>query len=400
MPIGIAPSDRKLLAIGGGLLILMLAGSILLAPPNEQFNSPVPSTYSAQSGGAEAAYLLLERLHYGVRRWEDAPSELPSNAHNVLLILAGPTQAPTEPERNALEGFVRRGGHALFTGANMADFFSGANIVSEAPDPAWRSFPSTIPSRLDRGVSRITIQQMAAWGDLRGSQIPLFGENALPVVVSFRIGDGGIVWWAGSTPLTNAGITRDNNLTFFLNSVSNGPGGAPYEIYWDEYFHGQRSSLWSYARKTPLAWGAGQLGLLVVAVVFTFSRRNGPVYIPPRVSRLSPLEFVDTLGGLYERAGAASSAVSISHLRLRFLLTRQLGLPSDTGDASLAQAAEERLGWRDFQQSDLLGRAERAGGAPKLQPREALALVQDLERHAARLEARPEASSRPSKEKA
>jgi len=129
--------------------------------------------------------------------------------------------------------------------------------------------------------------------------------------------------------------------------------------------------------------------------VFTFSRRSGPVYIPPRVSRLSPLAFVDTLGGLYERAGAASSAVSVSHLRLRFLLTRQLGLPVDTSDASLARAAEERLGWRDFQQSDLLGRAERAGRESKLQPREALALVQDLERYAARLETRP----RPSKEK-
>jgi len=86
---------------------------------------------------------------------------------------------------------------------------------------------------------------MAAWGDLRGSQIALFGENGLPVVVSFRVGDGDIVWWAGSTPLTNAGITRANNLTFFLNSVSNDSGGAPYEIYWDEYFHGERSSLWS-----------------------------------------------------------------------------------------------------------------------------------------------------------
>ena len=124
-------------------------------------------------------------------------------------------------------------------------------------------------------------------------------------------------------------------------------------------------------------------------MIFTFSRRSGPLYIPPRMSRLSPLEFVDTLGGLYERAGAASLAVAVSHLRLRFLLTRQLGLAADVASDSLSQSAEERLGWKGFVKSDLLGRAEKASRAPKLRPREALALVQDLERYADKLEIRP-----------
>ena len=72
---GIAASDRKILLVGGSLLLLMLAASVILAPPGEQFNSPVPSTYSAQSGGAKAAYLLLSELHYLVRRWESSPTK-------------------------------------------------------------------------------------------------------------------------------------------------------------------------------------------------------------------------------------------------------------------------------------------------------------------------------------
>jgi hypothetical protein len=386
---GIAREDRKLLAAGGGLLVLMLTASILLAPPNRQFSSPVPSTYSPQPAGAEAAYLLLERLHYSVRRWEDAPAELPTEANAVLLILAEPTEAPTDKERKALEDWVRGGGHVLYTGAGIQSFFPEADISDVPPDPAWRSFSPSVPSYLDRGAARITIQPQANWQELRASQVALYGDGDFTAVVSWRVGKGDVLWWAGSTPLTNAGITRENNLTFFLNCVSAPSNGESPSIYWDEYFHGQRSSLWSYARNTPLRWGAAQLGFLAVALIFTFSRRSGPVYIPPRISRLSPLEFVDTLGGLYERAGAASSAVAVSELRLRFLLTRQLGLAADAPSASLSQAAEDRLGWKDFVSSNLLGRAEKASRSRKLRPREALALVQDLERHADKLEIRP-----------
>jgi hypothetical protein len=131
-----------------------------------------------------------------------------------------------------------------------------------------------------------------------------------------------------------------------------------------------------------------QLAVLALAILFTFSRRSGPIFVPAGVSRLSPLEFVDTLGGLYERAGAASSAVSISYLRLRSLLSRQLALPSNSPDAELGQAAEQRLGWKDQGITELLQRAESSSRLPKLPPREALDLVQKLERFAGLLSLR------------
>jgi hypothetical protein len=105
---------------------------------------------------------------------------------------------------------------------------------------------------------------------------------------------------------------------------------------------------------------------------------------------LSPLEFVDTLGGLYERAGAASSAVSVSYLRLRFLLTRQLGMSSNTPDAELGLAAVQRLGWKDSGLADLLKQAATSSRMAKLSPREALEQVQKLERYAAKLDFRPQ----------
>ena len=58
-------------------------------------------------------------------------------------------------------------------------------------------------------------------------------------------------------------------------------------------------------RKTPLPWAGWQIALAFAALLFTFSRRSGPLRMPLQESRLSPLEFVDTLGDLYQSAHAA-----------------------------------------------------------------------------------------------
>lgn len=388
MPTGITRSDRKLLLIGGALLLILLVASALFAPPADEPKSEVPSTYSTQSAGAAAAYRLLSKLHYPVRRWENPPTELDVDPANLLLILAEPSQPPSAGERKALADFVEDGGHVLFTGANIRAYFPNADVSSERPRPGWRSLQPNMPSALTRGVEQITIQAQAYWGKLAAPQLSIYGEHGSPAVVSWLLGDGQIIWWAGSTPLTNAGISREDNLTFFLNSVANWSAGEPYKIYWDEYFHGERSSLWSYVAKTSLAWGVLQVSLLAAAVLFSFSRRNGPTYLPAEVSRLSPLEFVDTLGGLYERAGAASSAVSISYLRLRHLLARQLGLGSNTSDAEFVLAAEQRLGWKESGLAESLRKAQAASREANLRPRDALELVQSLEKFAAQLNVR------------
>jgi uncharacterized protein DUF4350 len=390
--LGIAGPDRKLLMIGGALLIVMLTTSVALSPPEGSLPSPVPSTYSTQSAGAKAAYMLLSQLHYPVRRWEEAPTELPKDGSNTLLILSNPTQTPSTKEREALANFVESGGHVLFTGPNITDFFPGAAVSWKALDPERVSYAPNFPSGISRNASHITIQPHAYWRELSEEQLALYGNADSPAVVSWQIDDGAILWWCGPTPLINSGITTDDNLAFFLNSVANWSPESSYQIYWDEYFHGQRSSLWSYTRNTPLTWGLIQVGLVAAAVIFTFGRRRGPIYRQATVSRLSPLEFVDTLGGLYERAGAGSSAVAVSQSRLRYLLTRQLGLPGDTPDVQLAQAAEQRLGWKDFSVENVLGRAAVASRVAKLKPREALGLVQDLERHAQKLEVHPRLS--------
>jgi len=391
MPLGLDTGERKLLAICGSVLLLLVIATAILSPPDEYSGSKLPSTYSSTSDGAEAAYLLLEQLRYPVSRWEQPPTELPSSPEGALLILAEPAQYPDKAEREAVDAFVRDGGRVLFIGSSVSVFFPEADVSLLPPDPKWSDYSPYLPSPISRDAQKITIQPEATFGALNQRAVVLYGDPDQPLVVAWRHGKGEILWWGGATPLTNAGITTNDNLRFFLNCVAN-PAGATiagsYHIYWDEYFHGERSSLWSYASHTSITWALVQIGLIAAAVVFTFSRRSGPVYKPALVSRLSPLEYVDTLGGLYQHAKAGAAPVVVSLQRLRYLLTRQLALPTDTPDAELAHAAEERLGWKNFESEQLLTHANAATRAEKLPSKEALDLVQKLEAYAARLELR------------
>lgn len=388
MPTGISASDKKILLAGGALLLFMATVLGVLTPPEEQSESPVPSTYSTQSHGAAAAYRLLQALRYPVRRWENPPTELNKEPGSILLVLAEPLQAPTEKERKALSDFVVRGGHVLFTGGRLTDYFPDAAISHIPPDPKFVTYSAVMPSAVIKGAKRVTLQPQATWAALKPEQMALYGADDAAGVVSWEKGAGQILWWAGSTPLTNSGITRDDNLQFFLNSAANWKEKGGYHIYWDEYFHGQRSSLWSYVGKTSLAWSSVQFGLLALAVVFTYARRSGPTFVPSEGSRLWPLEFVDTLGGLYERAKAASSAVAVSYARFKTMLARQLAMPTSARDSELAAAAEQRLGWKDSGLGLLLGRAAAAQNEERYPAGDALKIVQDLEKFAERLDAR------------
>jgi len=383
MPASIDASDRKLLVIGGAILFLLTAGLAFVGIDPQEPGISIPSTYSSASGGARAAYLLLQDLHYKVSRWERSPTELPGDADNAVLIIADPLDTPTKEERAVLENFVDDGGQVLFTGARIKAFFPNANVTREIPTLEWRTFSADLPSNYTSGAEKIVLQSGATWQAPVASQQPLYGDPRFPVVLSWRIGEGRVLWWAAATPLTNAGITREGNLNLFLNAM-NSPAAADrsaVQIYWDEYFHGQRTSLWSYLQKTPVAWGLAQVAILGVIVVLTFGRRSGPIVLPPVVSRLSPLEFVDTLGGLYERAGAEPAVVGFVYQRFRATLSRQLRLSASASDTELADALQVRLGWKESGLKSTMARALVASRSHKVGPEEALGLIGDLERY-------------------
>jgi hypothetical protein len=210
-----------------------------------------------------------------------------------------------------------------------------------------------------------------------------YADQDRPIVVSYQAGKGEVIWWGASTPLSNANINSAGNLELLLNSLG-GPGET--RVLWDEYFHGSRSSMGSYMAAAPVLWGLAQGGLIVLVMILTYSRRNGPVYPASTPSRLSPLEFVETLGGLYRRAKATHVALEVPYARFRMLAARQLGMKPDTPTALLARAVANRLGYRDSSVEELLQTIEAAMYDPELREHAALKLVQQLNLHTRRLQ--------------
>src|SRR5580658_1225279 len=380
MPGLLAGSDRKLLIITGVVLFVLVLLVSLVAPQATQRAESSPSSYASDSGGALAAYSLLQEMHRNVLRWEEPPNELP-DPEDVVLILADPMQAPSEGERAALLQFVKRGGRVLFTGPGAGAFFEEANSTESEAGSEPVTFEADVPSGFTRGAPKISMRQEAEWLELNDSQIALYGEHDSPAVLSWRIGKGTILWWAGATPLTNAGILAENNLELLLNAVSDptAPADEQPDIYWDEYFHGERSSLSAYIGKTPLPWGILQIAFVGIAVILTFARRSGPIAMPAAVSRLSPLEFVDTLAGLYQRAHAEPAVVGIVYQRLRTALSRQLRLSSAVSDTDLGQAVAQRLGANGADFVRTMQRAAAASRAARISAAEAFSIVKSLE---------------------
>lgn len=381
MPLKLARSDRRLLIWAAIIFLPIIVALALLS--STQSDSGIPSTYSTGSSGAKAAFLLLEKLGYQAERWEQPPSELPAGAGHTVLVLAEPLIPPEPQEKAALRLYLARGGKILATGFSAEFFLPNSQTVRElVPQPVPKTYRPQLISALTRaGV--ISMSPEAYWKNCSTSCLVHYSDDGRPIVISYRVDRGEVIWWGASMPLSNGGVLNAGNLTLLLNSL-----GSPSDtrVLWDEYFHGSRHTLGSYIAERPVAFALAQLGLLALAMLLTYSRRNAPIYPAGEASRLSPLEFVETLGALYRRAHAVRAALEVPYMRFRAQAIRQLGLKPEIATPELARALGNRLGYKDAALEDLLARVETALYDPGLSEAQALDLVQELNGHVQRLQ--------------
>jgi hypothetical protein len=341
-----APSrDRRIvLWILGGMVAIIVAFSII-SPANDDSN-PFPTTYNSGSAGIKAAYLMLGELGYTAERWESPSANLKDvEASKTTLILTDPN-LPTEGFKQIqadIADFLSRGGRVLATGRSGAYFLPGAK--TDGPTRLYGKLCFSTPEGQGplADAGKVSIADDVRWVALepkfRVSQ--LCGNDA--VVVSYRYGAGEAIWWSSPMPVTNLGLKEDASLKLVLASV----GGADRRILFDEYFHGARQSLWDTAKGLPirqLFWQCAAVAFLLVA---SFGRRNGPLRMPVRLPRSSPLEFAQSMGRLYQKAGATQAAVDGARQRLLRFLEEQCGIPRDvlrSTPQAIAHAVEERLG--------------------------------------------------------
>jgi hypothetical protein len=349
--------DLVVVLIAAALMVLVAGATAVIAPPDEGVGVRGSSLSSGAEGG-KAGFLLLRRLGYVVQRTFEPMVSLGADPATDVLVLMAPQQSPSDLDVAALTRFVEHGGVVIVGEQQrwLPSLSRGAlRHSSEATPIAVGASPLAL------GAPKIRMDHITAAGEPRPPFTTVYADARGAAVVVGRVGRGRVIYWASALPATNAAIDEPGHVELLVNAI-----GPPLErrVLWDEHYHGHRRSAWSYAAGTPLPAALAQLGLIGVAAILTVSFRRRPLRAVPDPPRTAPLEFVETMGGLYQRAGATTTAVAVALAHLRRRLIAVSGLPADADDATLARGAAARAGQTPESLAALLARARAAAGAP------------------------------------
>jgi hypothetical protein len=323
---------RAFVVFGVGMLLLMVLAAWLNSDNRDQ-EEGYPSSYSVQRRGGKAAFLVLQQSGYPVERWEKSPAELPSDADGMILLLAGPESYPRPEEYGGIIRFLLHGGRVLVAGVFPNQFVPQSSVEVGEARIGYVECKPVAPTHLTRGGA-ISQDGGLIWHDSGDATVAHYADkDDEPVVVSYALGRGQVIWWASALPLTNAGIRDRGNLDLLLNSV-----GDSKRILWDEYYHREHAFDSGHPDNSAQIWALGQAAFLALLVLLTFSRRSGPIVPLLQESRLSPLEFVETLGNVFQRAKGTQVAVEIALNRLQQMAAWRLGIRANAGASEIVQA--------------------------------------------------------------
>jgi hypothetical protein len=369
--------DKRLLLACGTLVTLLI---VLLAvfSPGKEDDDPTPSSYSTAPHGARAAFQLLQQAGYQVERQTDSLAEL-DDLHmdeHTTVIFAEPFLQNVSDSKQSVKAILDRGGRVLVTG------FSGGLLL---PDNAVQSNgvaamecdarPKGSGDLTTSGTVHMTLK--ARWKPGNPLQQVAYTCQGDAVAVTYRSGKGTAVWWADSLPLENAGIQRNDNLVFFLNSV--GPA-ATTRVLWDESLHGPPPSLVSYTQGTPLKWIGWQLLMIAALMLWSYGRRSGPLRPDPAAPRTAQIEFVHSLGSLYQAANATQTAVGDAFQQFRQRLEQMFAIPQSlpASSSGMASALAQYFGSEAQTVQQAMLECEEAMATEKLPAKVALLRIQAL----------------------
>jgi hypothetical protein len=384
---------RILVWVAAAVLVVIVAGAFL-APARED-NDVTPNTYNSGSHGAKGAWLLLSDLGYKTDRWERSAKDLGEvDAPHTTLILADAYPLDALREKPGIADFLKRGGRVLATGAVSAAMLPESDIAG--PNHIYSDLCYTTPqglspmARAGRVGLAVPVRWKAEGVNVRADQN--CGDDA--VVVHYASGKGEVVWWSSSDPLSNRGLKQDASLKLFLASL----GGPEQTVMFDEYIHGARPDLWATAAGTPVKALEWQLVTVAALLIFSHGRHSGPLRALVRTPRTSPLEFAESMGDLYRKAGAVSVATGCAERRLMQFLEHEGGIPRETLRSSpeaIAEAVAQRFRYAPAGLVDDLKTLRQAEFA-KYSARSGLMLVKRVDEHISRLRgsAKPRATMR------
>ena len=377
---------------GDRAIVLWLVGATVAAVllfalfgPREDTNDPEPTSYNASSAGVKAAYLLLPQLGYGADRWTAPPTDLGRlDAAHTTLVITEPTLPFKDLEvvQTSLKKFLERGGRVVATGQAGATLLPGGLTSGGTGVIGGLCLTEGEGAGTLGRPQEVKITEPVRWS----AEGPLYrvaqrcGKDA--VVVNYPVGKGEAVWWSSPRPMSNQGLKDDASLALLLASL--GPPSSRTVLF-DEWLHAEHETVGSTLAGLPWWPLALQCAAVAVLLVLSFGRRSGPLRLPATLPRTSPLEFAESMGRLYEKAGATSAATGAAESRLLQFLHESCGLTRETvrgGPAAIAEALRARFGgdWHSLENDlEYAQHAAEGSGAGRLGGRGALKLVQALD---------------------
>jgi hypothetical protein len=346
-----------------------------LFSPGNNAEDLTPSSYSTAPHGAKAAFELLRQAGYQVERQSDSLTQIEDRVdEHATVVFADPFLQDVNASREAVKALLDKGARIVVTG------YAGGLLVPNNEVEANRFPPSECKADANgfgqlAGSGTVRLTPGGRWKQSNPLHHVAYTCQGDAVAVTYKAGKGTVIWWAGALPLENSGLPQADNLVFFLNSM--GPPATTH-VFWDESLHGDSPSLLSYTQGTPLHLIGWQLMLVVALLLWSYARRSGPLRPDPVVPRTTQIEFVHSLGSLYQAAGANQVAVTGAYQHFRQRLEQLFAIPQNRSAAALEGALSQHFGTGGERLLKTLVACEQAMETENLPAKTALKRVQAL----------------------
>ena len=205
-----------------------------------------------------------------------------------------------------------------------------------------------------------------------------FSNGARNVVVDAPYGQGRIVFVSDPFIVANGGITMADNAQLGINLVAVRDG----IIAFDEFHHGYGSDnnrLLEYFSGTPVITIFFQVGLIIVLVMYSRSRRFARALPESEPDRLSKLEYVSAMAQLQHRTKAYDLAIENIYGDFRRRTARLLGIDAyATPRGEFAALIAKRSKASRAEIEDLMIKCENVSYGSRSSRRETLDLVRRI----------------------
>ncbi|HKZ77917.1 MAG TPA: DUF4350 domain-containing protein [Pyrinomonadaceae bacterium] len=424
------------LAVGGLIAINSAAYVSEQEEPDNEW-APNRSTYHAGPTGTRAVYDFLNESGYKVMRWRETPTRLLSSTVKVqTFVIVGRTRLDiTETEALSLLEWVARGGRLVlverrtelsllppseqwtvtaeytsFPGmdvdpASVADMTKDVEPLRPIqPSLLTQAVEQVMPSRFAGRISFAPKQEERREHVLREDDeseeeppsvtasveiVEGEGKSVSPapvvhlsqaggiVLLDYPHGAGRIIVLSDPYIFSNGGIALRDNLQLATNILASTEG----LIAFDEYHQGRgttQNPLFAYFAGTPVLAICAQIGLFLLLVLWTQSRRFGRPIPVPQIDRRSSLEFVASMAEVQQRARALDLAIENVYSRTRRVLARYAGIEYNSTRAEIAKGVAARSSLDAGRLERLMRQCEEVINGKPISERLAVHLVKSL----------------------